>query len=48
MLNPMNDWTIAVIGVGQIGGSFALALKENRIGKKIIGIDKEDNGNTDS
>ncbi len=43
MLNSMNDWTIAVIGVGQIGGSFALALKENRIGKKIIGIDREDN-----
>ncbi len=43
MLNSMNNWTVAVIGVGQIGGSFALALKKNRIGKKIIGIDREDN-----
>lgn len=43
MLHSLNDWTVAVIGVGQIGGSFALALKENRIGRKVIGIDREDN-----
>ena len=29
----------AIIGVGLIGGSFALALKDNGIGGEIIGVD---------
>ncbi len=39
-MKKMKELTISVVGVGQIGGSFALALKKNRIGKKIIGVDK--------
>jgi prephenate dehydrogenase len=31
--------TVTIIGTGLIGGSMALALKRNRIAKKIIGID---------
>ena len=30
---------VTIIGVGLIGGSFALALKENNIAKNIIGVD---------
>src|SRR6476661_6210562 len=31
--------TVTIIGTGLIGGSMALALKRNRIAKRIIGID---------
>ena len=31
--------TVAVIGTGLIGGSFALALKDNGIASKIVGVD---------
>jgi prephenate dehydrogenase len=34
--------TITIVGIGQIGGSFALALKQNKIGEKIIGVDLEE------
>ncbi|MFI3321320.1 MAG: prephenate dehydrogenase [Rikenellaceae bacterium] len=30
---------IAIVGVGLMGGSFALSLKDNSIAKKIIGVD---------
>ncbi len=33
---------VAIIGVGLIGGSFALALKENYLAKNIIGVDTND------
>ena len=33
---------ITIVGIGQIGGSFALALKQNKIGEKIIGVDLEE------
>ena len=33
--------TISVIGLGLIGGSFALALKKVGVAEKIIGIDKD-------
>ncbi|MFM2325976.1 MAG: hypothetical protein RIR31_178, partial [Bacteroidota bacterium] len=29
---------VAIVGVGLIGGSMALALKENGIAKKVIGV----------
>lgn len=36
--------TIAIIGVGLIGGSLAITLKENGFAKRIIGVDiKQDN-----
>ena len=31
---------VTIIGVGLIGGSFALALKENNLAKNIIGVDE--------
>src|SRR5690242_20463084 len=31
--------TVTIIGTGLIGGSMALALKRNKIAKRIIGID---------
>lgn len=34
--------TISVVGVGQIGSSFVSALRENKIGKRIIGVDKKE------
>lgn len=34
--------TTTIVGIGQIGGSFALALKQNKIGEKIIGVDLEE------
>jgi prephenate dehydrogenase len=37
--SPLGDGgTVAIIGVGLIGGSMALALKEKGIAKKIIGV----------
>ena len=30
---------VTIIGVGLIGGSFALALKEQQLAKNIIGVD---------
>jgi len=33
---------ITIIGVGLIGGSFGLALKENRPNFKIVGVDKQE------
>lgn len=41
-MKTIKELIISVVGVGQIGGSFALALRDNRIGKKIIGVDKEE------
>ena len=32
--------TIAIVGVGLIGGSMAITLKENGFADKIIGVDK--------
>ncbi|HWK99856.1 MAG TPA: prephenate dehydrogenase [Parapedobacter sp.] len=33
---------IAIVGVGLIGGSIAITLKEKKIAKKIIGVDKSE------
>ncbi len=33
---------IAIIGVGLMGGSFALALKDNGIAKRIVGVDRSE------
>ena len=33
---------VTIIGVGLIGGSFALALKENHLAKNIIGVDESE------
>lgn len=41
-MNRIEEMTICVVGMGQIGSSFALALRENGIGEKIIGVDKEE------
>lgn len=41
-MSRIEEFTVCVVGVGQIGGSFALALKEQGIGRKIIGVDKEE------
>lgn len=41
MKKELDEMAIAVVGVGQIGGSFVLAMKENQIGRKIIGVDKK-------
>ncbi len=35
-MKPFNK--VAIIGVGLIGGSIALALKKNRLAKKIVGV----------
>ena len=35
--------TVTIIGVGLIGGSFALALKDKKIAKHIIGVDFNEN-----
>jgi prephenate dehydrogenase len=42
MMNRIEELIICVVGVGQIGGSFVLALREYGIGKKIIGVDKKE------
>lgn len=42
MVKKLDEMTVTIIGVGQIGGSFALALKENQAVGKIIGIDKKE------
>ncbi len=34
---------VAVIGVGLIGGSLALRLRENNFANEFIGIDKSEN-----
>ena len=34
---------VTIVGVGLIGGSFALALKENHLAANIIGVDTNDN-----
>ena len=41
MGKKLDEMTITIVGVGQIGSSFALALKENQAGGKIIGVDKK-------
>lgn len=41
-MKRIEEFSFCVVGVGQIGGSFALALKEMGIGRRIIGVDKED------
>lgn len=38
-LNDMDQKVITIIGLGLIGGSMAIALKEKGISKRIIGID---------
>ena len=40
-LNNLNFKRIAIVGVGLIGGSFALALKRKGVGEQIIGIDDQ-------
>ena len=42
MGKKLDEMTIAIVGVGHIGGSFALALKENQVVGKIIGVDKKE------
>jgi len=42
MVKKLDEMTITIVGVGHIGGSFALALKENQAVGKIIGIDKKE------
>lgn len=42
MGKKLDEMTITIVGVGHIGGSFALALKENQVVGKIIGIDKKE------
>ncbi len=42
MGKKLDEMTISIVGVGQIGGSFALAVKENQVVRKIIGIDKKE------
>jgi prephenate dehydrogenase len=42
MKKKLDEMAVTVVGVGQIGGSFVLALKDNQIGKKIIGVDKKE------
>lgn len=37
---PFKDATIAIVGVGLIGGSLGLAFKRLGIGQKIIGISR--------
>ena len=34
---------VAIVGVGLIGGSFALTLKEKGIAEEVIGVDNSDN-----
>ncbi len=41
MGKKLDEMTITIVGVGHIGGSFALALKENQVVGKIIGMDKK-------
>jgi len=40
--SDFRDIVIAIVGLGQIGGSFALALRESKIGKRIIGVDRKE------
>jgi len=40
-LNNIKFKRIAIIGVGLIGGSFALALKRKGVGEQIIGVDEQ-------
>jgi len=40
-MKKLEEMTICVVGLGQIGGSFALALRRNGVGNKIIGVDKK-------
>lgn len=42
MEKTLEELTITIVGVGQIGGSFALALRENQFWGKIIGVDKKE------
>ncbi len=42
-MNGESDFKkITIIGIGLIGGSLGLALKENRPNFKIVGIDKQE------
>ena len=41
-MNNTNFKRIAIVGVGLIGGSLALALKRKGIGEQIIGVDERD------
>ena len=34
---------VAIVGVGLIGGSFALTLKEKGIAEEVIGVDNSEN-----
>ena len=38
-INDMDQKNVTIIGIGLIGGSMAIALREKGISKKIIGID---------
>jgi prephenate dehydrogenase len=42
MGKKLDEMTITIVGVGQIGGSLALAVKENQVVRKIIGMDKKE------
>lgn len=42
MAKKLDKIAVTIVGIGQIGGSFALALKENREVGKVIGIDKKE------
>ena len=42
MANKLEEMTITIVGVGHIGGSIALALKEKQSVGKIIGMDKKE------
>ncbi len=40
-MKPVVDSTIAVVGLGLMGGSLALALKERRVCARIVGIERD-------
>ncbi len=38
-MKDLDNFTIAVVGLGLMGGSLAMALKQNGIGRRVIGAD---------
>ncbi len=40
-MRPLKSWTVTIVGLGQIGGSFAAALTQRRIVERVRGIDRD-------
>ena len=40
-MKDLDNFSIAIVGLGLMGGSLAMALKQNRVGRRVLGMDAD-------